>query len=395
MSNGRGPSGVVKQRHGKHYPVVRYWQDGRRRERWLPGHKTKTAARSALRKALTAEEEGTWSASAQPMTYGAFLVERWLPSIRSTVRETTLVGYARHVETYLVPELGHLRLDRLTGADLAALYGRLRVAGRKGKPLAEGTVARIHATISRSLADAVEAKLRTTNPARDVPRSARPRQRRSGGSDLRYWTAEQLGSLLSLAAEREPRMYPLIRLAAYTGMRRGEVCGLRWADLDVKSGHLSVRRTLTAMDPPDGLGMRLIGGEPKSGKGRRVDLDPETVEVLTGWRKQQMADQLALGGAWPDHGLVFTRESGDPMHPDTASTVFDRLVRDSGLPRITFHGMRHTHATILLSKGVPVKVVSERLGHATVQITLDTYAHVMPGLQAQAVAVFADAMALT
>jgi integrase len=101
---------------------------------------------------------------------------------------------------------------------------------------------------------------------------------------------------------------------------------------------------------------------------------------------------MALMGAWPGHGLVFTREDGSPVHPDYASTVFDRLVKASGLPRITFHGMRHTHATILLAKGLPVKVVSERLGHATVQITLDTYGHVMPGMQTQAVAVFADAM---
>lgn len=138
--------------------------------------------------------------------------------------------------------------------------------------------------------------------------------------------------------------------------------------------------------------MKVVTGSPKSGKGRRIDLDAETVAVLRAWRLQQAKDRMALMGAWPSHALVFTREDGSPVHPDYASTVFDRLVRDSGLARITFHGLRHTHATILLAKGLPVKVVSERLGHATVQITLDTYGHVMPGMQTQAVAVFADAM---
>jgi len=392
VSNGRGPTGVIKERHGKYYPVVRYYQDGKRKERWLPGSTTKPAARKALRDALHAQDHGTWQPSSEPMTYGDFLTQRWLPSLHNQVRETTLGGYARHVRVYLIPQLGGLRLDRLTGADLAAFYGRIRKEGVKGKPLAENTVARIHATVSRSLGDAVEARLRSTNPARDLPRNARPKQRRSGGLYLRYWTAEQLGALMELTRDSEPRFYPLARLAAYTGMRRGEVVGLRWQDVDLDAGHLSVRQTITAMDDPARRGMRVIHGEPKSGKGRRVDLDAETVALLRSWKAQQAQDQLALGGAWPTHGLVFTREDGALFHPDTASTIFDRLVKVSGLPRITFHGLRHTHATILLANGVPVKVVSERLGHATVQITLDTYAHVMPGLQGQAVNVFSQAM---
>ncbi|MEI2810821.1 MAG: tyrosine-type recombinase/integrase [Nocardioides sp.] len=392
MSTGRGPSGVIKERHGKHYPVVRFYQDGKRRERWLTGHKTKTAARKALRDALHSQDHGTWQPSAEPMTYGEYLTQRWLPSLTNQVRETTLAGYARHVRVYLVPQLGDLRLDRLTGADLAAFYGRLRLEGVKGKPLAENTVARIHATVSRSLGDAVEARLRSTNPARDLPRNARPKQGRSGGLELRYWTADQLGTFLELARTTEPRFYPLVRLAAFTGMRRGEVVGLRWQDVDLEAAHLAVRHTITAIDDPAQGGMKLVHGEPKSGKGRRVDLDQDTVALLRSWKAQQAQDQLAMGGAWPAHGLVFTREDGAVFHPDTASTVFDRLVKVSGLPRITFHGLRHTHATILLANGVPVKVVSERLGHATVQITLDTYGHVIPGLQGQAVSVFATAM---
>jgi len=163
--------------------------------------------------------------------------------------------------------------------------------------------------------------------------------------------------------------------------------------VDLDAGCLFVRQTITTADDlARGSGMKLVTGVPKSGKGRRIDLDAETVAVLRSWRLQQTQDRMALMGAWPGHGLVFTREDGTGVHPDYASTVFDRLVRGSGLARITFHGLRHTHASVLLAKGLPVKVVSERLGHATVQITLDTYGHVMPGMQTQAVAVFADAM---
>jgi len=147
-----------------------------------------------------------------------------------------------------------------------------------------------------------------------------------------------------------------------------------------------------ADDVARGSGSKLVTGSPKSGKGRRIDLEAETVAVLRSWRLQQAQDRMALMGAWPGHGLVFTREDGNAVHPDYASTVFDRMVRTSGLARITFHGLRHSHASILLAAGTPVKVVSERLGHATVTITLDFYAHVSAGLQAQAVAVFADAM---
>lgn len=276
---------------------------------------------------------------------------------------------------------------------MAAFYGRLRLEGAKGKPLAENTVARIHATVSRSLGDAVAAKLRVTNPARDMHARMKPKQGRSDSQELRYWTAEQLGTFLALVRETEPRFHRVARLAAFTGMRRGEVAGLRWQDVDLDAGCLFVRQNITtADDVARGSGMKLVTGVPKSGKGRRIDLDADTTAVLRSWRLQQAQDRMALVGAWPGHGLVFTREDGTGAHPDYRSTAHDRLVKSTGLARLTFHGLRHTHATILLSMGVPVKVVSERLGHAKVEITLNVYGHVMPGMQAQAVAVFADAM---
>ena len=396
MSEGRGPSGTIREKKGRAapwFPVVRYYDEaGVRRERWLAGCKTKTAAKAALRAALHSQETKTWTPAAERMTLKSYLEDRWLPSLSIGLRETTRASYRLHVRAYIVPRLGGKRLDQVDGSDLAAFYGHLRTAGgRNGRALAEATVARVHATVSRAFRDAVEQHLIAVNPARSVPTMQRPKQRRPGDSTLRYWTAEQLRDFLE--GIREHRLYPLYRVAAYTGMRRGELCGLRWQDVDLNGGSLSVRQTRTsAADPDGGKGTRIIVGEPKSGKGRRIDLDPGTVGVLRSWRRLQAEDRMALAGAWPDHGLVFTREDGAPPHPDTVSGTFDAMVKASGLPRITVHALRHTHATILLALGEPVKAVSERLGHSDVTTTLNYYAHVIPGLQAQAVSRFALAV---
>lgn len=225
-------------------------------------------------------------------------------------------------------------------------------------------MARVHATVSRALADAVEAHLIAQNPARSVPRVSRPKQRRPGGSTLRYWATADLRAFL-MAAQGE-HLYPV----SSPSVRRGPLRPTWWR----------------------GPARTSSWGEPKTGHGRRVDLDPATVAVLRAWRRQQAEDQLALGGAWPDHGLVFTDADGLAPHPDTVSGVFDRVVARTPVPRITLHGLRHTHATILLAAGTPVKVVSERLGHRDVTTTLNYYGHVIPGIQGQAAAAFAEAV---
>ena len=133
-------------------------------------------------------------------------------------------------------------------------------------------------------------------------------------------------------------------------------------------------------------GYSVSEGTPKGGRGRRVDLDPETAAVLRGHRARQLEERMAWGEAWIDTGLVFTRENGEGLHPQTVSQAFERAVTRADLPVIRFHDLRHTHATLMLGAGVHPKVVQERLGHASIQITLDTYSHVMPGMQADAAA---------
>jgi len=159
--------------------------------------------------------------------------------------------------------------------------------------------------------------------------------------------------------------------------------GLRWRDVDLETGRLAITQTLIA------VAWKMSVSAPKTKKGKRsVALDPVTVTVLRAHRKSQLEERLAWGAAWEDDGLnkdlVFRRENGTAIHPDSFCDWFERHIRAAGVPRINFHSVRHTHATLALQAGVHPKVVSERLGHSTIAITLDTYSHAIPAMQEEA-----------
>ncbi len=207
------------------------------------------------------------------------------------------------------------------------------------------------------------------------------------------WTATELAAFL--AAEQSERMYALWLLLATTGLRRGEALGLRWKDVDLDAGRLSVRQTITAIS-----GAVHVRPMTKTGKARVVDLDGGTVSALRAHRVRQAQERLAAGDRWADNGMVFTKGDsrlgedgapGDPLHPERLTRTLQRRVRaynlanaEAPLPVIGPHGLRHTWATLALGAGVHPKVVSQRLGHSTIAITLDTYSHVTPTLQREA-----------
>lgn len=207
---------------------------------------------------------------------------------------------------------------------------------------------------------------------------------------MKFWTPAELRAFLVCIESSDH--YPLLRVASMTGLRRGELCGLRWVDVDLEAGTISVVKSVTCV-----RGAMLTGDVKTKRSHRVIDLDTTTLAVVKAWRKQQTEHRLLMGPGWIDSGLVFTMATGAGWNPPTVSQAFERLVRpewknptreqlEGLLPRIRFHDLRHTHATRLLAVGVNVKVVSERLGHASVAFTLDTYAHVMPGQQASAAA---------
>jgi integrase len=362
---------------GRWYVVVDMERDpgtGARRRKWHSGFSSKRDAERGLTKILGSLDQGSYLSPSR-VRVAEYLTQTWLPAIESTVRPTTFNGYRAHINLYVIPRLGAEQLQRLTPDQLSHFYRELqKEGGRDGGPLSANTVRRVHATMHRALRDGVRWGYLQRNPAQVA---VKPRQPNVGTSGATTWTAAEVKGFL--AAVNGGRLQALWRVAATTGLRRGELLGLRWADVDLTARRIAVRQTLTS------VGSQIIIGEPKTKRGKRsVALDGQTVTELSAWRQMQHAERMSWGSAWTNSGLVFTRENGTFIHPDLLSKWFVRYSREAGLTPIRFHDLRHTHASLALQAGVPAKVVSERLGHATVAFTLDVYSHVIPGLQEEA-----------
>jgi integrase len=204
-----------------------------------------------------------------------------------------------------------------------------------------------------------------------------PKQRQSGSREMKTWTPEELRVFLGAMAGH--RLKAAYLLAATTGMRRGEVLGVRWSDLDVARRRLAVRQTVTSVN------YRIEFGTPKTARSRRsIALDSGTVTALLQHRARQAVEREAVSWRYQDNDLIFAKLDGSPIHPDYFSQCFDRTVAKLDVPRIRLHDLRHTHATLGLAAGIPPKVMSDRLGHATVAFTLDIYTHAIPQMESDA-----------
>jgi len=359
-------------RHGPswkyQFPVL---QDGRRRWVSKSGFRTKKEAQAALSQALAAHALGAPVALGKT-TLSSYVRDEWLPVVSHALKPTTFLNYENMVEQRILRHLGDIRMGELSPAAIARCYASLRKSGRRdGKGgLSETSIEHTHRLLHKILSDAVRAGLLHRNPADGV---IKPRRRQR---EMRVWTAEQVRGFLEATADH--RLGPLFTLAAMTGMRRGELLGLEWDDVDLVERTVVVRRSRVA------VAYEVSTGTPKSGDGRLIDLDERTALTLRAWRKLQREERSAAGSEWAGSFAVFTDGLGRPMHPHAVFGYFERAVRDSGLPALNFHGLRHSHATVLLQAGVPVRVVAERLGHADPAMTLRVYQHVVPGMQRQA-----------
>jgi len=349
-----------------------------RRRTTKGGFRTQKECAAAMNKVLTAVEEKSYTAPTK-ISLREYLLKEWLPAIKATVRPSTYYSYSQHVECHILPHVGSVKLTDLSGARINALYATLAEKGAKNgkKGLSPLTIHHVHSVLHRACNDAVRWGRLTRNPvdAADPPK-ARIR------AEMKTWSAEQLGAFL--ASVRDDRLYGLWHVLAMTGMRRGEALGLRWEDVDLANAHLSVRRALIP------CAREVVVSEPKTARGRRaIALDAETLEVLKGQAARQLDEQAEWDEAWIDTGLVFTKENGEALHPEDVTRYFRIAVRKALLPKIRLHDLRHTHATLALRAGIHPKVVSERLGHATVSITLDTYSHAIPAMQEEAASLIA------
>lgn len=406
--------------------------DGKRRRPRLGPYATKRAAEEALAEALGASRQGGYVEDRRT-TFGQYLARRltWWQS-EGGLKPSTLASYREAIELYFAPGLGHIRLIDLRPDHFRDLYAAMRLINREAepsagqaetlrrltqaratvphlpgrlastRPLSEARLRRLHAVARAALGDLVPHTL-MFNPAAAVrlggkrgARKVRPllwteprvqRWKLTGEipAPVMVWTAAQCGAFLD-SMEAGPdrksaeRLYALFHLAAYSGMRRSELAGLGWADVDLDRRRVHIR--LAQVDD-------VLDSTKSADSDRQVVIDEGTASVLRAWRHEQRQERLAWGSAWTDSGRVFTREDGVQLRPGWISQRFAALAAKADLPPIRFHDLRHGAASMLLAAGQPAKIIADLLGHATVAFTMDTYTEVAEELADAAAAAIA------
>jgi integrase len=347
---------------------------GRRRQKWHGSFRTRREAEVARAKLVDELHSGAY-VSPTRTTLSEWAIDSWLPMMAARIKPSTLHSYRRNLEIHVLPVLGGRPLQQITPVMLNTLYANLAPPTPERNELSAKTISYIHTIIHKALSDAVDVELLQRNPAE---RAKPPRPSRNATSGINSWTPGELSAFLAAVAEE--RLAAILRLAAMTGMRRGKILGLRWSDIDLDAGRLSVQHAVVA------VGYEMVESTPKSHRARVIDLDAETVVQLRTYRQCQEEETAEWGPDYHDRDLVVAKENGEPIHPHTFSQSFERLIANAALWTIRLHDLRHTHATLALRAGVPVKVISERLGHESPAFTLKQYAHVLPGMQAEAAA---------
>lgn len=391
-----------QDRHGKRHYQVRIAvrdADGKRQNRTIDTFTTKKAAQKAERDALTMRDSGTL-VNASTATV-ADVLDDWLRSKAGQVSSNSLADYEQVVRLHVKPALGSVKAQALTASRIQRQYDAWRDAG-----LSARMIRGAHMRLSQAFDQAERHGIVHRNPCRAV---TPPRLERS---TVQTWNVAEVTAFLDTAAHRpalnrggdtgrrapDP-LWPLWPLLALEGLRKGEALGLRWRDVDLDRGTASIAQTVSA--DKANAGRVIIQPRAKTAAGSRtVRLTPQTIAALKDHRKRQNAARLAAL-EWADHDLIVCTGKGTPVNPGgNVNRSFDAILRATRLPdstrprRIRIHDLRHTAATLLLGAGVPAKIVSERLGHATISITLDLYSHVTGDMQGDAAAAMGNLFTL-
>jgi integrase len=325
-----------------------------------------TALKARSNLGLPAEASG-WSVKAY--------VEYWLDHVaKPKLRPTTYARYRSLLQRYVIPSVGKRRLTALTPADVRLLVARVSASRTPGerRVVSARTVQQVHAVLRVMLSHAVREELVARNVAKLVQPPS-PSQ-----EEIHPWSDDEARRFL--AASKDHRLHALFVVAVALGLRRGELLGLRWADVDFSTRQLRVAQTLQRV-----RGSGIVYGPPKSRRSRRTLTMPAlVVQVLTEHRDRQNQERRAARADWTETGLVFTTASGRHVEPRNLSTAFHRLLARSGVRRIRFHDLRHTCATLLLARGVSPRVVMDVLGHSQIAMTMNVYGHVIPAMQQEA-----------
>lgn len=339
---------------------------------------TRKDAEKELRRLLRSVDTGE-HVDPTRMTVRGWL-STWLATVKQEVSSRSHERYSSIVEHHLLPALGNLPIAKLAPLHIRSFYGTLAEGGRsdgKAGPLSSRSRRQVHRVLSQALARAVGDQVIARNPC-DVFKRQLPKVERKEMTTL---DSEQSAALLD--ALRDDRLYWPTMLALATGMRRGEILALRWRNVDLDRGSVHL---VESLEQTKKGGMRFK--PPKSARGRSIVLPTFAVDELRRRRREQAEELLKAGVRQSGATLVCARADGEPFSPFSLTHAFFQFMakRRGGLPRIRFHDLRHTHATALLAAGVHPKVVQERLGHATVTLTLDLYSHVVPTMQEDAAA---------
>lgn len=356
----------------------------KRNQQWISVKGTKKQAEAKLAELLHRVEEGDFVEPSR-VTFGEWLEKWFSTAIEGKKGRRTIERYRGLLDLHIKPILGTRSLQKLTATELEGFYA----SKAKGeKPLSASSLQLIHTVIHSALAAAERKRLVKRNEAKLV--DGKP-QRRDDHEDIKAncWEASEARAFLAVARKAGARPGAFYTVAIETGMRKAELCGLQWQDVDLEACRLTVMRQLAK------AGKNPVFGPPKTGEPRTIDISADTVELLRELKRHQAEVKMANRTVYRDHGLVFTREwadvtkktdsLGDPLlQNNIGQREFAKLVKAAEVPPIKFHGLRHTSATLALSAGVPIKVVQERLGHKNITITMDIYAHALPSMQREA-----------
>jgi integrase len=370
---GNGEGGISRRKDGLYMARYTVKTAAGTKRKALYG-KTRQEVAEKLTRAMAGQDDGLFF-DADNLKVGQYL-ERWLmDSVLDTVRPTTYERYEQIVRIHIRPALGGVKLKNLTPVHVRGLYREKLQAG-----LSPRTVQYIHVTLHKALKQAVQDVLIPRNATEAVKA---PQVRRQ---EIRPLSAEQVKVFLETACG--DRLEALFVLAIHTGLRQGELLGLKWEDVDLESGTLRVRRTLATTK-----GGPMLTVPKTKGSRRSVKVTQGALDALRSHLKRQLQEIDRARSLWRENGLVFASETGEPVNRHhLTSRRFKALLTRAQLPEIRFHDLRHTCATLLLTKNVNPKIVSEMLGHASIAITLDTYSHVLPNMRDQAAQAMEEAL---
>lgn len=346
--------------------------NGKRNQKWKSIKGTKKEAEALLARMLTELEDGVYI-EPNKTTVTEYLT-KWLASIDATLSAKTYERYEEIINKHFIPNIGHHKLNKLQPLHIETLYADMlrngRIDGKGG--LSKTTVEHHHRVLKKALSKAVKWQYLRRNPC-DAVDPPKPEKK-----DIQTLTVEETQQFIGKA--KSSTIYLPVLLAVTTGIRLGEVCGLRWMDIDLDNKRLSIRQVMC-----ESRRYGVIIKEPKTKNSKRsITLSKTTVEALRQYKAEVSKLRLQLGIGLKKEDLIFEKTPGDRMTPTRVSSAYNWFIHKNKLKRVSFHALRHTHATHLLEGNIHPKIVSERLGHATIGITLDTYSHVLPNMQEEA-----------